>query len=81
MKQLGVPHANNTDKRVGRAIRHRADWSSLILVDRRYSSTGIQNKLPAWIRDGVTVCDGFGQTMKHLSQFSRERKQGATGPR
>jgi len=60
---------------LGRAIRHRMDWASLILVDRRYCSASIQTKLPAWIRDGVAVCDGFGQTMKHLSQFYRERKQ------
>ncbi|KAN0087763.1 Helicase C-terminal domain containing protein [Tylopilus felleus] len=63
---------------IGRAIRHRTDWASLILVDRRYCSASIQNKLPAWIRDGVSVCDGFGQTMKQLSQFYRERKQ--SGP-
>jgi len=60
---------------IGRAIRHRMDWASLILVDQRYCSANIQNKLPAWIRDGVTVCDGFGQTMKHLGRFYRERKQ------
>ncbi|KAH0832205.1 putative DNA repair helicase [Lanmaoa asiatica] len=60
---------------IGRAIRHRVDWASLILVDQRYCSASIQNKLPAWIRDGIAVCDSFGQTMKHLSQFYRERKQ------
>lgn len=65
--------------KLGRAIRHRMDWASLVLVDHRYSSTGIQNKLPAWMRDGVVVCDGFGQTVKHLSQFYRERKKAATG--
>lgn len=70
-----LPRANNIHGFVGRAIRHRMDWASLILVDRRYCSAGIQNKLPAWIRDGFAVCDGFGQTMKHLSQFYRERKQ------
>ncbi|KAG9315576.1 DNA helicase chl1, partial [Chiua virens] len=64
---------------IGRAIRHRLDWASLILVDRRYSSSSIRNKLPAWIQDGIAVCDGFGQTMKHLSQFYRERKQIASG--
>ncbi|KAG8214759.1 ATP-dependent DNA helicase [Butyriboletus roseoflavus] len=59
---------------IGRAIRHRLDWASLILVDRRYCSASIQNKLPAWIQEGIAVCDGFGQTMKHLSQFY-QRKQ------
>lgn len=74
------PRANNIHKFVGRAIRHRSDWASLILVDRRYCSASIQNKLPAWIREGIAVCDGFGQTMKHLSQFYRARKQPGGSP-
>lgn len=60
---------------IGRVIHHRMDWTSLILVDQRYYSASIQNKLPAWIRDDVTVCDGFGQTVKDLGRFYRERKQ------
>jgi len=31
---------------IGRAIRHRNDWASLILIDQRYSTNRIQNKLP-----------------------------------
>lgn len=58
----------------GRAIRHRGDWASLILIDRRYSSSSIRRKLPKWIGDGTVVAETFGSTMKHLGQFFRTKK-------
>ncbi|KAF9235161.1 DNA repair helicase [Melanogaster broomeanus] len=60
---------------LGRAIRHRMDWASLILIDRRYSSAGIQGKLPSWIRSDLIHCETFGQAVKHLGEFYREKKQ------
>ena len=59
---------------LGRAIRHRGDWASLILIDRRYDSHSIRNKLPKWIGDSILVPDTFGATMKHLGQFYRPKK-------
>lgn len=35
---------------IGRAIRHKNDYSSVILIDERYSSDRIIQKLPNWIR-------------------------------
>ncbi|KAF8837930.1 DNA repair helicase [Paxillus ammoniavirescens] len=66
---------NAVNQSIGRAIRHRMDWASLILIDRRYSSASIQNKLPSWIRSDLVVCETFGQTMKRLGDFYRERKR------
>ncbi|KAG6832015.1 hypothetical protein H0H92_006051 [Tricholoma furcatifolium] len=60
---------------LGRAIRHRGDWASLILLDRRYASTSIRNKLPKWIGTSITVTEGFGQTVKSLGSFYRNKKQ------
>ncbi|KAH7918788.1 DNA repair helicase [Leucogyrophana mollusca] len=65
---------NAVNQSIGRAIRHRADWASLILVDRRFSSPSVREKLPLWIRDGVVVCETFGQSMKQLGSFYREKK-------
>ncbi|KAH7904949.1 DNA repair helicase [Hygrophoropsis aurantiaca] len=65
---------NAVNQSIGRAIRHRADWASLILVDRRFSSPSIKQKLPPWIRDGIVVCDTFGQSIKHLGSFIRTKK-------
>ena len=60
--------------RTGRAIRHRGDWAALILVDGRYASGRIRKKLPKWIESGTTVAESFGQAMKELGQFYREKK-------
>lgn len=65
---------------IGRAIRHREDYASIILVDRRYASARIQGKLPAWIREGmqsVDVSKGEGRVvdvMKSCARFFREKK-------
>ncbi|KAJ3556498.1 hypothetical protein NP233_g11962 [Leucocoprinus birnbaumii] len=65
---------NAVNQSIGRAIRHKGDWASLILLDRRYASSAIRKKLPKWIGSRLFVPEGFGQTMKQLGQFYREKK-------
>ncbi|KAI0657701.1 DNA repair helicase [Cubamyces menziesii] len=65
---------NAVNQSIGRAIRHRGDWAALILVDGRYASGRIRKKLPKWIESGTTVAESFGQAMKELGQFYREKK-------
>lgn len=38
---------------IGRAIRHKGDYASILLLDRRYSIPRIEGKLPGWIRQGM----------------------------
>ncbi|KAH6844784.1 helicase C-terminal domain-containing protein [Chaetomium sp. MPI-CAGE-AT-0009] len=38
---------------IGRAIRHRADYAAVVLVDRRFGTERIRGKLPGWIRAGM----------------------------
>ena len=38
---------------IGRAIRHKADYASIIMLDKRYSTPRIQTKLPAWIKSAL----------------------------
>ncbi|VBB81662.1 Putative ATP-dependent RNA helicase [Podospora comata] len=38
---------------IGRAVRHRGDWSGIVLVDRRYGMGRVRGKLPGWIRNGM----------------------------
>lgn len=56
---------------IGRAIRHRGDYASILLLDRRYGTPRIEGKLPAWIRQGVVKggADGFGQVIERLRTF------------
>ncbi|KAI0333315.1 DNA repair helicase [Cubamyces sp. BRFM 1775] len=70
---------NAVNQSIGRAIRHRGDWAALILVDGRYASGRIRKKLPKWIESGTTVAESFGQAMKELGQFYREKKAAIAG--
>lgn len=38
---------------IGRAIRHKGDYASILLLDRRYKTPRIEGKLPGWIRQGI----------------------------
>jgi chromosome transmission fidelity protein 1 len=59
---------------VGRAIRHRGDWASLIFLDRRYAAMSIRNKLPKWIGTRLIVTESFGHTVKEMGAFFRSRR-------
>lgn len=50
----------------GRAIRHRGDYSSMVLCDRRYSRPATLAKLPAWIRDRTSTHTSFGPAFAAL---------------
>ncbi|KAJ7505517.1 helicase C-terminal domain-containing protein [Mycena galericulata] len=65
---------NAVNQSIGRAIRHRGDWASLILLDKRYASASIRDKLPKWIGSKMTIADGFGQVIKDLGSFYRNKR-------
>uniref|UniRef100_A0A7N8Y6B8 DEAD/H (Asp-Glu-Ala-Asp/His) box helicase 11 n=1 Tax=Mastacembelus armatus TaxID=205130 RepID=A0A7N8Y6B8_9TELE len=51
------------------AIRHRGDYSSIVLCDRRYSRPATLSKLPTWIRDRTSTCTTFGPAFSALRKF------------
>ena len=61
---------------IGRAIRHKGDYASILLLDRRYRTPRIEGKLPAWIRQGIVQggADGFGQAVDRLRTFFEGKK-------
>jgi len=65
---------NAVNQSIGRAIRHGHDWASLVLLDRRYGATSIRNKLPKWIGNKLVITEGFGQTVKEMGVFYRNKK-------
>ncbi|KAI9478738.1 MAG: ATP-dependent RNA helicase-like protein chl1 [Benjaminiella poitrasii] len=60
---------------IGRAIRHRGDYSVIILLDRRYATPRILKKLPKWIGKDVDHVEKFGLIMSKTSKFFREKNQ------
>lgn len=51
-------HAENVCMRavnqaIGRAIRHKGDWASILLFDARYAQQRVQTKLPGWIKGSL----------------------------
>ncbi|KAH8825111.1 helicase C-terminal domain-containing protein [Flagelloscypha sp. PMI_526] len=65
---------NAVNQSIGRAIRHRADWASLVLVDQRYGKAHVKAKLPKWIGGSLVVTQTFGEVMKELGTFYRSKK-------
>ncbi|CAL8319641.1 unnamed protein product [Gadus morhua 'NCC'] len=60
---------------IGRAIRHRGDYSSIVLCDRRYSRPATVAKLPEWIRSRTQVHASFGTAFAALRKFFVEKKK------
>ncbi|KAI0157141.1 DNA repair helicase [Hypoxylon sp. FL1284] len=66
---------------IGRAIRHRNDYAAIVLIDRRFGTERIRQKLPGWIRGGLaegSQNQGLGQMMGKLNSFFRSKKADAT---
>ena len=56
---------------VGRAIRHQNDYATIIMLDRRYNTPRIQEKLPAWIQKSLWNKDGSHPFAENLSNITR----------
>ncbi|KAG8529327.1 uncharacterized protein KY384_005963 [Bacidia gigantensis] len=52
---------------IGRAIRHKDDYAAIVLLDQRYGRRIIQDKLPAWIRQGLVKEQGGLAGRGHVS--------------
>ncbi|XP_068458600.1 ATP-dependent DNA helicase DDX11 isoform X2 [Clinocottus analis] len=59
---------------IGRAIRHRGDYSSIVLCDRRYSRPATLSKLPKWIQSRTSTHATFGPAFAALRKFFLEKK-------
>ncbi|XP_028139738.1 ATP-dependent DNA helicase DDX11 isoform X3 [Diabrotica virgifera virgifera] len=42
---------------IGRAVRHRNDYATVLLLDERYSRASVKNALPNWIKRSLKVCN------------------------
>lgn len=56
---------------VGRVIRHKGDYASILLVDSRYSGERVQKKLPGWIKESVKTGRSASAAIYDLKAFFR----------
>jgi chromosome transmission fidelity protein 1 len=63
---------------IGRAVRHKNDWSAILLFDGRYTQKRIQDRLPGWIKASLKDGGGrgFGEVEKGLKEFYARRMVG-----
>ena len=57
---------------VGRAIRHKNDYATIVMLDRRYNTPRIKSKLSAWIQRGLGKSSGekdFAQLIRSIEFF------------
>lgn len=61
---------------IGRAIRHQNDFASILLLDRRYSTSRIADKLPGWIKQGLPLgntTSAFSAMIRSLYEFFKAK--------
>ena len=54
----------------GRAIRHKGDYATILLLDQRYARPSVQGKLPGWIRQRLQITPRFGPAFATISKVS-----------
>ncbi|CAG9766636.1 unnamed protein product [Ceutorhynchus assimilis] len=53
---------------IGRAVRHKNDYATVLLLDERYGKLNICNALPGWIRRSLKVA-GSGEAFSMIDKF------------
>eukprot|EP00899_Mesostigma_viride_P027820 jgi/Mesvir1/8222/Mv12510-RA.2 len=59
---------------IGRCIRHRNDWGSIILLDGRLTKESETASLSKWIRGSIMPYHNFEQSMESLTAFFQRAK-------
>jgi len=78
-RMAGQVHYENlcmkaVNQSVGRAIRHKQDYASILFLDHRYSRPSVQEQLPSWINKHVRIESKFGPVVAHLRKFFKTRQ-------
>lgn len=58
---------------IGRAIRHINDYSTVILLDKRYCHK--TKALPQWIQRTLMIHNSFGSMIGTMAKFFGKKKQ------
>lgn len=60
---------------VGRAIRHRNDYATILFADHRYAREPVRRQLPQWLQPRVSVAGSFGEVQRALCLFFQGRNK------
>ncbi len=60
---------------IGRAIRHIADYATIVLADGRYAKPFVKSRLPGWIGSQLRTPRSFDEAMPLLRAFFAQRAQ------
>ena len=58
---------------VGRAIRHIADYATIILADGRFAKPAVRRRLPQWIGDRLQTPPSFAEAHQRVHGFFARR--------
>ncbi|KRT86002.1 hypothetical protein AMK59_1317 [Oryctes borbonicus] len=58
---------------IGRAVRHKDDYATVILLDERYNRVSTKNSLPDWIKRSLKTCS-YSEGFDLISRFFQEKK-------
>lgn len=60
---------------IGRVIRHKNDFATIILLDQRYcNKVSIQNNLPNWVRKCLRVHQEYYAACSQIEQFFEKKR-------
>jgi chromosome transmission fidelity protein 1 len=54
---------------IGRAVRHKNDYATILLLDERYNRTLNKNALPDWIKRSLKTFT-FQETFRNIEQVN-----------
>jgi chromosome transmission fidelity protein 1 len=54
---------------IGRAIRHKGDFATIVLADQRFAKPAVRSRLPAWIAGQVVDPDSFESCIAAIREF------------
>ncbi|XP_028139736.1 ATP-dependent DNA helicase DDX11 isoform X2 [Diabrotica virgifera virgifera] len=57
---------------IGRAVRHRNDYATVLLLDERYSRASVKNALPNWIKRSLKVCN-YDEAFTSIKKFFEDK--------
>lgn len=61
---------------IGRAVRHIADYATIVLLDERFGQERIRQKLPEWIRISLKLNPQYLELRQELKLFFESKSRG-----